>query len=579
MDNRTVEKVFNPSMEEYTRMSLVKGWRNAVSQALKPWVIILLMFMGHFLFPAAVTATHGMGSGAFVFSVSNERFYLWGYQHDSGYRYFRLQDIAYMLNGTQSQFNFILTDENLTQNVYAQAAENPQTFIIIKGEEYIPTGTEFTPIYPWRFATYGSYGFAGGSFEYDPMQSIVAGIRNGYRETFVSLLVVIDGDDVYFNLFDLARILGFDWYDDWENGVVEINTDDYTPANLPAQTFEFASLLLNLSGHWVDSIHFNSEVLDENVIFPMEFFISFHGFTDIIGSGISFSRTETAWPWHALRYSLNKRILEDGLVELTVDKTKQPSLSWNVRSSDWFYVALEESLERGFIPPDINRFLDRRLVIDVSQEEIRELTYYIGDTAHKMVLFDWRYYSLNGIDWMQSGRYYAKPYEGGGIQLLYFHGWSNPVSSNNQLRIYRSNSSDSRGTLILYQDDIDVSSPLLWNFVDTTVQAGQVYYYSVFTAGRFEFRLMGPMRVEVGPLVDEGPSDEALLVYANPAADTINFAGEPAYQPPQAEVLAAVSTINPRIVAIVVIIASSLVAIAALIMLIMRFQMLKNRQS
>jgi len=382
--------------------------------------------------PIAVQATVGPFAGEQRVIVDGETFAMWGVFEDATLSHFRLQDMAYILNGTPAQFNIREIDDNRFD------------YWIVRGEPYTPTGNEFRPIPGIKDDDIGMLWFDGGFFG-----DVIIGVDGTNKpETAISFFARGDEDGFYFSVWQLAHLLGFslDWsstgyffhqiHDYYvENADYVISTGAVSPAVLPIKSIEFLELMMHLTGHWVDNAHFISPTIDESIVWPVELHFD--------TSGISNFSWNTAAPTQrdsggrsGLWYPLSMRYLEDGLVELTVTGAAT-----------------------------------QRIIIDTSGEYINELTYYIDDIAFHMVRMAGR---------QSPRRYYAEPAEDGGIRLLYVLGRTPFSSLLEELRIYRSQVRGWRGTLVFSQEEIERDDRILFEFIDTTVQRGNVYYYSIW---------------------------------------------------------------------------------------------------
>jgi len=408
------------------------------------FILVFALLLGYF--PATVRATHGFSAHEFTIIVDGQLFSLWGYDGDGPVPAFRLQDIAYMLSGTAAQFDIrVSEDESLD-------------YWIIRGASYTPVGTEFAPILEDRWAIAGSLGFFDWyGFDDYPVQSVVLGFDGGDAPLMAaSLRVIRDVDYTYFPVEILGLLIGFslDFVWDEDGHHYEIATGTITPIELPIQSAGFARLMSRLAGHWVDSAHYYSGVIDESTVWPVELDISVHGITDAVALSVA-PGWVTTWPqWW---YPLSVRELENGLVELIVEPGTQAILSWH---DAIFHVDAGHNHDPG-------RFGSHRIIADTTHESINEIIYYIGDTPHTMTRFDWN---------RETRRYNIDAAEGGGIRLTYVLVASSIVGR--QFMVYRSVVPGERGDLIHNQQVTDYRDSLHFQFIDTTAEHGQVYYYT-----------------------------------------------------------------------------------------------------
>jgi len=176
-------------------------------------ICFLVIIVFTMILPMNVFATHGFGSQRFRVFVNYLPFEAWGY--GSGEIIvdpsLRLRDLAYILNGTPSQFDIIETPDGHWD------------YWIKRGAPYIIDGTELQPIADCRRALFGSYGFLPGAsspgFDSAPFQNIIIGFDGeDYPDFSISVVAVRDIDDTYFSLYALSYWLGFQATSTWEPG-------------------------------------------------------------------------------------------------------------------------------------------------------------------------------------------------------------------------------------------------------------------------------------------------------------------------------------------------------------------------
>lgn len=184
--------------------------------------------------------------------VNGEPFVVWGYFGDMP-AFIKLRDIAYILNGTSAQFD--IYEEDFIRDIIR----------LTKGVPYSVTGYELQPITVIRHTVFGSYGFAGGFTEFGFDESM--SVRNitihaiGSTSTVISVVQVLEDEDgIYISVWDLSKMLGFefDWADwDSDSGIdFVINTKpkqneeneckDLTIADLPINA-KTQSLFVNIN--------------------------------------------------------------------------------------------------------------------------------------------------------------------------------------------------------------------------------------------------------------------------------------------------------------------------------------------
>jgi hypothetical protein len=186
--------------------------------------IFLLFFIANFSTDAFATVTI-CHSRFFLITVDGGLpFIASGYEaftEDSYPVYFRLRDLAYILNGTSAQFNFT-------------AGEGGVDFWIERGAEYTPDFTELQH-FPERFASVNGQFLPHHSvgFTREPFRSITLGFDGeASPASIISMGAIADVDDIYFSLSGLSYWLGFNYeYDavlSSHRGYMTINT---TPRN------------------------------------------------------------------------------------------------------------------------------------------------------------------------------------------------------------------------------------------------------------------------------------------------------------------------------------------------------------
>jgi hypothetical protein len=253
----------------------------------------------------------------------------------------------------------------------------------------------------------------------------------------------------------------------------------------------------NLSGHWVDIAHFESSVIDENVVWPIELY--FHE----RGAGVS--NEHWMGTFAPLRrgepscHSVSVREIEDGYAELTITDSC-------------------------------------RIVVKM-REHVDELTYYIEDVPHRMI---------RRTEHTHRRRFYqVEPAESGGIRLLYLLGHT--LMPGEGFTIYRSQVPGQLGIPVYIQErvahhhNVEFIDPwrynnrVLFEFIDTDVSYG-VYYYSFSTNSWSRDNVIEhdgepwQIRVDVGALLqqEDSETDEAMAENEMPNTyDTEESSGRP----------------------------------------------------
>jgi len=406
-------------------------------------LLIAMVLTLAFFAPVPVNATVGPLIGELAVVVDGETFYVWGVFMDYSTSRFRMRDMAYILNGTPAQFNIRETDDNRFD------------YWIVRGEQYVPTGNELKPI----DALYCHY--CCGSFA-DPFWFC----GDFY---FISAVVGVDGEDAphtaimltaaechegefFICIFEFARLLGFsvdwnqsyfwlmifDFYIEDADYVISTTGEHSVLHNKP---IEFLQLMLNLSGHWVDAIHFESTTIDESVAWPVELHFNERG------QGVR------SFGWNTL-VPLRRGTLY------------------------WYPVSIQE-IDGGYAEIMITD--RRRIVVDMSGLT-NELTYYIDNVPHHMI---------RRTEYTARRLFYqVDPIEGGGVRLRYLLGRT--FGAGEGFTIYRSQVPGGRGVPIFSQlrverhhdrefiDPWRYHNQVLFEFIDTDVSYG-VHYYTFYT--------------------------------------------------------------------------------------------------
>ena len=440
---------------------------------IKFFVAVLAILIISAYLPVHATVD-GIFANKFVILVDGKSFETWGYDTEWAVLHLTLHDMAYMLMGMASQFDIRVPPDERWD------------FWIVRGGKYTLTGNEFQPIpderHGWWAVPFLSGDFYTGCTFYWPMKTLVIGIDGTYEpETTIALRAASDGDNYYFRVHNLAWLLGFElrFTNDPCGGIGEyvegfdyiISTGTHEPAVLHTQTPEVTRLLSRLFGHWVDREHFFSEEIDESVVWPVEFRISHNGINEAGWHSVApqlQSRSGDFWEWTQFwSYPVYARELGNGLVELTIGDTAR--LAWNV----CIICNQEEVISRS------SPFYNHRIVVDTNLPKISELTLFIGDTSHIMYRAEYRlahgdFYRLSGV------RHTATPTEGGGITLRYilrpgaFYGLV-----GREIVVMRSPMRGISGVIIFRQKLAGPYDRLIFEFTDTTVEPGRVYYYTM----------------------------------------------------------------------------------------------------
>jgi len=255
-----------------------------------------------------------------------------------------------------------------------------------------------------------------------------------------------------------------------QNEKSNTNEDDIcypiTPVEID-EDIELIALLEKISGHWVDRNYYYSSIIDASVVYPQEFFVwneptwgnvSPPGFPigpiDCVGMGIDTSA-----------FFVIMHELEAGIVELIYD-TEQPIL-WFGHGDTW---------HEEWTPRQVQIWSERRIVVDTINLPIQEIRYYIGDQVHHMVRFDPNH---------DPSRYTVEVVDDSVRIAWHLNQRSLPPGSDYSLLIYRSTQQGERGerireSALWYWWDFEARSSTVYEFIDTNVEIGITYYYSLW---------------------------------------------------------------------------------------------------
>ena len=467
-------------------------------------------------------------SGEFVLRVDGTDYNLWGYSTDMAIHYFCLFDMAYILNGTPAQFNV------------RRPPGEQWDFWIVRGAPFEVVGQEFEDIrlfreIPERFATRADGGglfgwdWEGSGFLQYPEQTFVLGIDGETTPaTSLAIRTIADIDNVYFMLSELADILGFehvittdrwhpgDWHDDFIPGVDRtIDTSNSVFPELREQAPELVRFLIALSGHWVESAFFDSEYIDENIVWPVEIAFGYKGmYRPILDTLSPIRPTWTREAWEEMRATLSP-VDFNSLGELVFELT----------------------------PVRQDEFPEYRVVFQSQAERIDNINLYIGDRAYQLR----RHYDI----WMDASRYTIQATQGGGVLLRYIpRRWVFTSPEDAEVRVYRQTGQERE--LIHSQFGVAENDRIMFEFVDPNPVPGAIHYYEIvrINQGWSEFAT-DPIRVDVYELT--GLSAEEAVYDETP--DNYD-AAEPDNYPQQDDYADEPSTTTPshsRVIILIVI--------------------------
>jgi len=472
-------------------------------------LVLLVIFA---CLPIAASATvDGVWSGQYTIEVDGKVYEPWGYRTDMDILYLCLFDMAHMLNGTSAQFGI------------RPATDNRWDIWIVRGERHTVAGINTEPI-PWRGTARADGGGLFGwnwedsGFDYYPEQTLIVGI-DGVDEpaTFIAIRTIQDIDGTYFDIRDLAPLLGFEALilhghagdpEGYLRGFDAVFSTGQQPVQLPIQTPEFVDILRRINGQWVDRAHFHSPTIDESIVWPAELTFSYHGLNIPVVQSVS--PIHPGWASDLLEwdlmwwYPVAMRTLENGLVELTVTRPEQAQVAWNATATH------DQAAFLSLSP----RFCSYRIVVDPNKNWIDELTLYIDDTPHTMIR-----YRLGWYPQYIAARYHVQPTDDGGIMLRYIlDRWALWNHDDIVFRISRND------VLLFSQVGIAAGDRIIFEFIDDTVELGEVYYYSLWCGRNNNITPMaGSIRVDVNEVLGVLPEPEVEPeTIAEPEVETIN---------------------------------------------------------
>ena len=381
-----------------------------------------------------------------IIYVNQQRFEVWGYLCSFREDYFRLRDIAYILNGTSAQFNI---REPYGDNLH---------FWIERNVPYIPIGTELTYFYEEDSEWWRSLGgFHAYATEHFPIQNVILSLDGAEAPDESTVVAVLTPfgfplnylewlTDIYlvsFSLESLAGVLGFSVmtvYDDTAIGTTHIITGDEYFADINAQSLEWLDMALRLTGHWVDRRFFDDNVITQDVAWPHEFNISIWGltyaarFVDYAFTGVPLAaRQPNVWDQDAKLYPFILESFNDGTAIFALDGS------------------------------------DRRIRAERSLPT-NSLFYYFDGIPIEMVRLD---PALN------PGRYSFEVLECGGLRISYIADYQLFWHSHVYIHVYRSTEYGYEGERIFSHAIAGMDERIFFEFIDQYPPAGVHLFYTI----------------------------------------------------------------------------------------------------
>ncbi|MCL2203757.1 MAG: hypothetical protein FWB88_07445 [Defluviitaleaceae bacterium] len=429
--------------------------------------IVLLLFIFFVVHaPISVRATVGPLVNHATILVDGEAFTIWGVGNDVALSSVRLRDLAYIVKDTPARFKIRESDDPALG------------YWIIRGAAYTPAGDVLQPI-EYYLESFGEE-WSDPRWFMGQFTRVLIGVDGTYApETVIEFITYEDAYDFYFPLHSLGVLLGFEvvWsrvgyfiggmQEEYFEGVWYVIETGRERAELPVQTVEYLDLMWRLTQWWVDDAHFYSEAVDESTVWPLELFFrtAGHGAQFSSWQGMGPMRHTAPYFWRYW-YPMEMYTLEDGRVALRI--ADSPVRAW--------YDAPTEAPAK---PPV---FSGRRcIVIDTAQEELEKITLYIDGNAHRMI----RPFGPDGSV-RTARRYTVGANDEGHIVLRYMLG-AEALWNGDGIHIYRATGPSWQigdiGTRMYSRNELSHDDRLLFEFIDTTAQPGQVYYYTIISTG------------------------------------------------------------------------------------------------
>jgi len=255
------------------------------------------------------------------------------------------------------------------------------------------------------------------------------------------------------------------WGEDTDAITLLAYIDSRLETQQPIEIYDLFSLLEHLAGHWVDARFYYSDIIDENVLNPLQRVFWPQGIAKPdFHSAISYNVSGGTGSPGIPIYPLHLQMLQGGAIELTYDTTKQ--IYWKNLDGFTFW-------EYGWNEFNLHMADTHRIHINQSRTFITEITYFVDDVAYTLV----RYNPLR-----DSSRYYAEPTDDG-IRLRFFAGQRGVPLQISSISIYRSVLRGEKGNQISHivnDEHFDFSFFNTDFIVDNDFEYGQTYYYSIW---------------------------------------------------------------------------------------------------
>jgi|GEM_PF-2123318 len=391
--------------------------------------------------------------GQQIIYVNEQRFEVWGYRFWEGYGNYRLRDIAYILSGTPAQFNI------------REPLDDYLHFWIERGTPYHPTGTELSPFYDGEHAWREIGGFHAYAVEHFPIQTVILsmdGIDTPEINTTIGVLSsfgfpvheperLVDLYNVYVDIGSLAGLLGFDMVrmDDGDGSIHITTNDERRVDTLVTKPLELLSAIKRMTGHWVDRLFFDSDLITQDVVWPHEFEIGIFGltanhlyaftdhprFVDFQFTGVPLAaRQPNVWHHDRTMYGLSILSYDDGIMKLSIG--------------------------------DGNRAIQ----VDLNTFPVKTFIYYVDGIPHEMVRLD---------PHRNPGRYHFEPLNGGGVRITFIADyqafWHMPL----YVHVYRSQIAGEQGERLFTHVVEGKNDHIFFEITDPTAEPGIEYFYTV----------------------------------------------------------------------------------------------------
>jgi len=239
------------------------------------------------------------------------------------------------------------------------------------------------------------------------------------------------------------------------------------------------TILERIAGHWVDIALYDSPTISADLLWPLEMVFYPQGMATGVRPLSAFIIDGAAF--YILINPLNMRDLGNGFVEMTVDTSRpsrcHPSVFHYYDPLSGHCFCQTPGRDEAYMANMYVYRIDGRIIVDTSGPTIDSLTIYKDEAAYTMVRFC-------GENNVARSRYYYEPLESG-VRVRYFVGmWVFPRFFQ-EIWIYRSTEEGYRGERVITHARYGLDDSIYYEFVDTTAQHGQTYFYSIWPSSEW----------------------------------------------------------------------------------------------